>query len=99
MTIIEVMAIRTETDGREYTYWGGETGTPEFYTVKYTLQAYLGKNVLLYNHDDNDTFVIEDTDDGCDNSYDYIKTIESIYDNTEVYEQRAHISFEIINIE
>lgn len=94
--MIEVMAIRTEADGTEHTYWGGETGTSEFYTVKYTLQAYLGENVLIYHHHENDTFVIEDTDEGCDNEYDYIKIIESIYDNAEVYEQIAHISFEII---
>jgi hypothetical protein len=98
MTVIEVMAIRTETDGTQYTYWGGETGTCEFYTVKYTLQAYLGENVLIYHHRENDTFVIEDTDEGCNNEYDYIKIIEDIYDNAEVYENEAHISFEIINI-
>ena len=33
MTIIEVMVTVTDTDGTEQTYWGGETGTPEFYTV------------------------------------------------------------------
>jgi hypothetical protein len=97
--MIEVIAIRTESDGREYRYWGGETGTPEFYTVKDTLQAYLGKDVFIDYDDVNDTFVIEDTDEGYDNSNDYIEIIESIYDNAYVYEQRAHISFEIINVE
>ena len=96
MTVIEVMVIRTDADGTEHTYWGGETGTPEYYTVKYTLEAYLGKNVLIYNHDYNDTFVIEDTDEGCDNEYDYIKIIERIYENAYVFKQRAHISFELI---
>ena len=98
MTTIEVMAIRTEADGRERTYWGGETGTPEFYTVKDTLQAYLGENVFIGYDEVNDTFIIEDTDEGYDNSDDYIEIIESIYDNAYVYEQRAHISFVIINV-
>ena len=52
------MAIRTEADGRERTYWGGETGTPEFYTVKDTLQAYLGENVFIGYDEVNDTFII-----------------------------------------
>ena len=99
MTLIEVMVIRTDTDGKHHTYWGGETGTPEFYTVTYTLEAYLHKNVWIYHHDINDTFVIEDTDEGCDNSYDYIKIIERIYDNAHVFNRRGHISFEIINME
>jgi|688.fasta_scaffold710745_2 hypothetical protein len=99
--MIEVMAIRTEADGKQHIYWGGETGTTEFYTVTFTLRAYLGENVLIYHHHENDTFVIEDkdADEGYDNSYDYIEIIESIYDNAEVYKQRAHISFEIINVE
>ena len=99
MTLIEVMVIRTDADGTAHTYWGGETGTPEFYTVKHTLEAYLNKNVLIYHDDTNDTFVIEDTDEGCDNEYDYIKIIESIYDNNYVFKRRGHISFEIINVE
>ena len=85
------MVIMTDVNGKEHTYWGGETGTPEFYTVKDTLQAHLGKNVLLYNHNDNDTFVIEDYDEGCDNSYDYIEIIESIYENGYSYENRKHL--------
>jgi hypothetical protein len=101
MTIIEVMVIMTDEEGNEHTYWGGETGTCEFYMVKYTLEAYLDDNVFIYHHRTNDTFVIEDEDEdeGCDNSYDYIKIIESIYDNTESYECRKYLSFEILNVE
>ena len=99
MTIIEVMVIMTDDVGKEYTYWGGETGSCEFYTVTFTLEAYLGKDLLIYNHPTNATFIIEDTDEGCDNSYDYVEIIESIYDNTETYEYREYLSFEIYNIE
>jgi hypothetical protein len=97
MTLIEVMVIRTDADGTAHTYWGGETGTPEFYTVKHTLEAYLNKNVLIYHHDMNDTFVIEETDRGCINES--IKIIEGIYDNNYVFKKRGHISFKIINVE
>jgi hypothetical protein len=99
MTVIEVMVIMNDADGKEHTYYGGETGTPEFYTVKHTLEAYLGDNLLIYNHPINDTFIIEDEDEGCDNSYDYVKIIESIYDNTQSYECRDYLSFDILNME
>ena len=99
MTIIEVMVIMTDAEGKEFTYWGGETGSCEFYTVKFTLEAYLGKNLLIYSYPNNDTFIIEDTDEGCDNSYDYVKIIESIYDNTHSFECRDYLSFEIRNME
>jgi hypothetical protein len=99
MMVIEVMVIMTDADGKEHTYWGGETGTPEFYTVTDTLKAYLGKNVWIYHHPTNDTFIIENNDDGCDNSDDYIEIIESIYDNAYSYERNKHLSFEILNVE
>ena len=99
MTTIELMVIMTDANGKEHTYWGGETGTPEFYTVYDTLQAYLGENVLIYHHHTNDTFVIENDDEGCDNSYDYIEIIESIYENAHSFECRKHLSFEILNVE
>jgi hypothetical protein len=100
MTLIEIMVIMTEADGTEHTYWGGETGTPEFYTVKHTLQAYFGENISLYNHSENDTFVIEDeNDEGYDNSYDYIEIIQTIFENAYSYKCKKHLSFEILNIE
>ena len=99
MTIIEVMVIMTDDEGKKYTYWGGETGTNEFYMVKYTLEAYLGDKLLIYHHPNNDTFIIEDEDEGCDNSYDYVKIIESIYDNTQSYECHDYLSFDILNME
>ena len=99
MTIIEVMVLMTDDEGKKYTYWGGETGTNEFYMVKYTLESYLGDKLLIYNHPNNDTFIIEDDDEGCDNSYDYVKIIESIYDNTQSYECRDYLSFDILNME
>ena len=33
MTIIEVMVIMTDINGIEHTYWGGETGSLEFYPL------------------------------------------------------------------
>ena len=50
----------------------------------------------------DDTFVIEEKffeDEGCDISNDYVEIIESIYDNTETYEYREYLRFEIYNIE
>jgi hypothetical protein len=97
MTTIEVMAIMTDADGEEHTYWGGEPGTPEFYTITDTLGAYLGNDIIIYNHPTNDTFIIENNDEGCDNLYDYIKIIESIYENAYSHECNKHLSFEILN--
>ena len=50
----------------------------------------------------NDTIIIEEKlfeDEGCDISNDYVEIIESIYDNTESYDYREYLSFEILNIE
>jgi len=58
MTVIEVMVIMTDADGRKHSYWGGETGTAEFYTVTNTLEAYLGEKIGIYHHLGHDTFVI-----------------------------------------
>jgi len=33
MTMFEVMVIMNDADGIDYTYWGDETGTLEFYMV------------------------------------------------------------------
>jgi hypothetical protein len=99
MTVIEVMVIMNDADGTQHTYYGGETGTPEFYTVKHTLEAYLGDNLLIYNHPTNDTFIIENNDEGCDNSYDYFKIIESIYENAYSYNCSKHLWFEVLNVE
>jgi hypothetical protein len=99
MTLIEVMVIMTDDKGKEHTYWGGETGTPEFYTVTDTLEAYLGNNLFIYHHHTNDTFIIENNDEGCDISYDYIEIIESIHTNAYSYEYKKHLCFEILNVE
>ena len=99
MTVLEVMVIMTDADGNEHTYWGDETGTPKFYIIKDTLEAYLGDTVWIYNHPTNDTFIIENNDEGCDNSYDYIEIIETIYENAYSYECRNHLCFEILNVE
>jgi hypothetical protein len=82
MTTITVKATMQDYDtGNEYLF-GGETGSIEFYMVKHALQDALGDNqhrLLYYNHDDDDElFVIEDRDESCDNSDDYIEIITSI---------------------
>ncbi len=77
--MFEVIVIMNDADGIDYTYWGDETGTLEFYMVWNTLKAYLGDNFKVYTHPTNDTFIVEndDDDEGCDYSYDIIKFIES----------------------
>ena len=101
MTKIEVIATMTNAEG-EHSFWGSRSGSDDFYRVKFTLQAYLGKNVWIYHHRMNDTIIIEEKlfeDEGCDISNDYVEIIESIYDNTESYDYREYLSFEIFNIE
>jgi len=99
MTLIEVMVIMIDSNRKEHTYWGGDTGTPEFYIVTDTLEAYLGNCVSVYHHPTNDTFIVENNDEGCDNSYDYIEIIESIYDNAYSFQCNKYLCFEILYME
>ncbi len=106
MTIIEVEAIMIEAhgDGTEHREYGGETGTAEFYEVEFTLQKHLGENIIFHHHLNNDTFIIRDDfetewDRGIDNSYDYIKIINDIYDNSKTYLGSRYLRFEIRNIQ
>ena len=97
MSIIEVLAIMMYTDGIEDTFFGGETGTAEFYIIKHTLQKYLGNDLLYYNHDNEDTFIIENFyDEGCDNLYDHVKIINQIH---EPFAKNRTLKFAIINLE
>ena len=96
--MFEVMVIMNDADGIDYTYWGDETGTAEFYIVTRTLRAYLGDNFKVYTHPTNDTFIIENDDEGCDYSYDIIEMIESIYDNAYSFGNK-HLSFIVDNVE
>jgi len=98
MTVIEVMVIMTDADGRKHSYWGGETGTAEFYTVTNTLEAYLGEKIGIYHHLGHDTFVIENDDEGCENSYDYIEIIESIYENAFSYNGEKYLEFVVLQV-
>ena len=53
--------------GIEHTYWGGETGTAEFYTVTKKLKAYLvGDDILVYHPTPMIHLLIENDDEGCD---------------------------------
>jgi len=88
MTIIKVfpMLINRD-DDEEENYFGDETGTPRFYTVKRILQKYLGENMdVSWNYDDF-TFEIEDLneDEGCDNLDDKIEIIQSINESLVPY--------------
>jgi hypothetical protein len=101
MTKIEVIVTMTNDDG-EHIIPASECSSDEFYRVRSTLRSYLGTNLLIYPHRMDDTFVIEEKlfeDEGCDISNDYVEIIESIYDNTETYDYREYLSFEIYNIE
>ena len=95
MTTIEVRAIMEWLNGDAYTY-GGEVGTPEFYTVKDTLQAHLGYTIWVTNHAERDTYLVEDSDEGCDHTYDFVRFIESIY---EPASRKRHLYFDIVHME
>ena len=96
MTIIEVEAIMEYADGSE-DFFGGETGSAEFYMIKHTLQEHLGKEtkkLLYYTNDSKETFIIETENN--DNIYDYIDIIQSI---SQAFDQDRHLRFEIMNVE
>lgn len=99
MTIIEVMAIMRQANGNEDTF-GGETGTPEFYMVKHTLAQYLGEeeeSLLYYNHESNDTFIIDfGKGENKNRINQYIDIIKNIY---EAFDRSRYLRFEIINVE
>lgn len=93
MTTLQVMATMTPSGGLAE-YFGDETGSTEFYMVKHTLEKYLGKENIYVSWDYAEfLFVIEETDEGCDNLYDYSKTIEDIH---EPFKNR-YMRFEILN--
>ena len=107
MTLIEVVAIMVDADGNDEDTFGGETGTPEFYQWKYTLQEHLGENneLLFYNHDSRDTFIIETKEGGNKNRINqYIDLIQNIYQAfhigfNQVFYKNRRLRFEIINVE
>jgi hypothetical protein len=108
MTIIEVEAIMVDADGQDEDVFGGETGTPEFYQVTYTLQQHLGeetKELLFYNHESRDTFIIETKAAANKNLINhYINIIQTIHEpfdigfNQEFYQDRR-LRFNIIQVE
>ena len=97
-TLIEVMVVMTDLNGKWETYWGGDPGTPEYFTVIDTLRAYLPEHLTFSSHTENDTYLIVNFDEGCDQTYDYIEIIESIEDNSFSYKGQSYLSFEILNI-
>ena len=97
MTCIEIMAIMEDADGETFKYIG-EIGTPEFHQVKTTLQKYLNTTLWLYTNNEENLFVIENEDEGCDNSFDYVKIIENIYESVYIGKRNFHLEFEIIKV-
>lgn len=102
-TMIRLNPFIVDANGHEEIF-GDETGTTEFYMVKQTLTKYLGKHVYISWNYDNFMFEIENDDESCDNTDDYIDIIETINEslshfNTTEYLQKCHLSFEIISVE
>ena len=102
MVIIKVMPICVKPNGKEEIY-GDETGTIEFYMVYDTLIKYLGEEKIWVSWDYNDfLYIIKDKfdDEFFDNSYDYIRIIEEIYEPFEPFNfknrKKDYLKFEIV---
>lgn len=102
---IKVYAFCIKPSGR-CEYFGDETGTPHFYHVADILKKYLGEENIWVSWDyDNWNFIIQQSglpDEGCDNTYDYMQIIESIWEPFDYgpgifgnYEN-DHLAFEIV---
>lgn len=82
-SIIKVNAFHVKPNGT-FDYFSEETGTPKFYHVAETLEKYLGKDNVWVSWDYQEfCFIISVKgvpDEACDNTYDYIQIIESIYE-------------------
>jgi len=102
---IKVNAFNVKPNGTS-NYFGDETGTPEFYHVDDILKKYLGEHNILVSWDYNNwNFIIEQRglpDEDCDNTYDYIKIIDSIWEPflypPGIFEdyKNDHLAFEIV---
>ena len=104
MTIIEVEAIIVGPNGNDEDIYGGETGSPPFYQVKDTLEEHLGeetKELLYYNHQTKDSFIIEIKEAA--NINHYIDIIQTIYQPFDIgfidYYKDRRLRFKIINVE
>ena len=101
MTIITIMPIVINNDGKEY-YYGDETGSIQYYVVKDILHEYLGEKIYVsWNYNDF-TFEIrghddfDNEDEGFDIIDDYVRIIDTIYE--QIFDKR-HLRFEIYNVE
>jgi hypothetical protein len=102
---IKVNAFHVKPNGTS-NYFGDETGTPEFYHVDDILKKYLGEDNIWVSWDYNNwNFIIEQRglpDEACDNTYDYIKIIESIWEPflhpPGIFEdyKKDHLAFQIV---
>ena len=88
----------TVTPSGDYAHFGDETGTPEFYVVKETLQKFLGDHILVSWDYNEFFFILTDLDEGCDNTNDYIQIIKAIHEPG-IYNghRNNHLVFRIIN--
>jgi hypothetical protein len=104
-TTIKVNAFNVKPNGT-FKHFGDETGTTQFYVVSDTLKKYLGEDNIWVSWDYNNWyFIINQSgqpDEGCDNTYDYIQIIKSIWEPfvypPGIFEdyKNDHLAFEII---
>ena len=103
MTSIRVTPIMTNVIG-EKEFFVGEPGSPEFYSVTHVLGKYLGEENIEVSWNENDfVYDIKERDEACDNTFDYIKIIESIQEPFEPFEpfnykdeKKDYLTFKII---
>jgi len=102
MSYIKVIPIAVNADGTK-DYFGDETGTPQYYMVLHTLQKHLGEVYVTWDYTEYCCFKIEMKDQSCDNIYEYIPIIETIYEPFApfnfVNRKKQHLTFQIIYAE
>ena len=100
-TLIRVRPFTRHPGKEALELYGDEVGTPAYYQITDTLRKHLGDDLKMYWDINNDWgFVIENNDEGCDNTNDYVQTIESIDELITFYtyegEVSCHLVFEIL---
>jgi len=101
MKYIQVQPFSVNVNGEE-DYFGGETCSTEFYIVSDILKKCLGKENIWVFWDYTELyfiiFIMEENyvDEGCDDTYDYIHIIESIYEPFYFDNKQMHLTFQII---